>query len=151
MKIYILFLIVMIVLSCTKKAVFEEYHTTQNEEWCLKDTAKFNVKIPATGDYTINLCLRHTTDYELANLWCFIRASDSTRQVFGDTVNIKVAEADGRWLGNGNTLKQIEQLTNKKVITLPKGEYIFTIEQGMRTHCVKGVKDIGLKIKNISR
>lgn len=150
MRFYVIVLIAFVAFSCRDGAVYEEYYHVGSEEWCVKDTARFNVVIPSAGTYTMEVCLRHTTDYEMANLWCFVHGRDSLQQVFGDTVNIKVAETDGRWIGSGSSLKVVEQLMNKRSVSLPKGEYTFTIQQAMRIKCLKGVKDVGLKIEHLT-
>lgn len=146
MKKYILLLIIVALAACQDSSVFEDYKTLDNEEWCLRNDAVFEIDIPATGNYNIDLCLRHTTDYEMANLWCFMNLKDSTGIILTDTVNIKVAENDGRWLGQGHSVKALQSPINKKNIHLDQGKYTLTIEQGMRTKCLKGVKNVGVII-----
>lgn len=150
MRQWILLFLMLILLGCQSRSGYESYYTIDGEEWCLTDTAKFDVTIPQSGNYLMNICLRHTTDYEISNLWCFVQGRDSLKQIVGDTINIKVAETDGRWIGQGSSIKTIEQPFNKKIVQLPAGEYTFTIEQAMRVKCLKGVKDIGLKIQPLS-
>lgn len=133
--------------SCVDSDLFEGYYSIKNEEWCRNNVAEFSVDIPQAGKYYINLCLRHTTDYEMANLWCFIETRGVGNKLFKDTVNIKVAEPDGRWLGKGGAIKTLEQPVNAEMVELPQGRLKFRLEQGMRVDCLKGIKDIGIRIK----
>lgn len=148
-KIYLLF-IGLTFLACSPGAVFEDYHSIKNENWCRNDIAEFQAEIPAAGRYAITLCLRHTIDYELANLWCFMKAWGPSDFMLRDTVNIKVAEPDGHWVGKGNGIKTLEQSINSKVVDLPQGKVTVRLEQAMRIECLKGVKDIGIKITKLN-
>lgn len=116
------------------------------ESWCNTNVVEFPATIPDSGLYHIDLCLRHTTDYEMANLWCFLTTRSTVTRLLQDTVNIKVAEPDGRWLGEGGTVKTLSQGINRNPVTLPKGTVTFRLEQGMRSECLKGIKDVGIKI-----
>lgn len=149
-KIYLPLFVIFTAFACGQSSVFEDYHSIKNETWCRNDVAEFNAEIPVAGRYALSLCLRHTTDYELANLWCFLTTWGPAELSFRDTVNIKMAEPDGRWIGQGSGIKTLEQPINPKVIELPQGNITFRLEQGMRTECLKGVKDIGIKITRLS-
>lgn len=147
--IYIVVFIVFLFLACKQKQVYESYKSIDNEEWCRGNVANFETTIPDSGKYIVNVYLRHTTDYEMSNLWCFISTRSTAAKELKDTTNIKVAEEDGRWLGSGNTIKTVRQPIAKNPVTLPKGKVTFRIEQGMRIECLKGVKDIGLEIVKV--
>ena len=71
------------------------------------------------------------------------------QEQLSDTVNLKIAEPDGRWLGKGNSIKTLEQPINRNPVTLPQGNVIFRIEQGMRMEEMAGVKDVGIKIEKV--
>jgi len=146
MKKYMLTLLGFLCLSCHPDILFEEYRNIPDEKWCINHTVRFKIEIPENGTYRLFTGIRHTTDYEMANLWCFLQVSDSSRVLFRDTLNIKLAEPDGRWLGNGFTIKSIEKELNKKPFLTP-GEYTCEIEQGMRMQCLNGIKNIGFIVK----
>lgn len=147
MKKQILIFLIITLAACQETTVFEKYQALENEEWCLNNDITFDVGITRAAPYKINLCLRHTIDYEMANLWCFLSVRDSTGEILRDSINIKVAEPDGRWLGTGSSIRTVEFPINQKTVSLTPGKYTFRIEQGMRTKCLKGIKDIGLKIQ----
>jgi gliding motility-associated lipoprotein GldH len=81
----------------------------------------------------------------MANLWCFIQIKDSAQTILRDTLNIKIAEPDGRWLGKGNSIKTLE--TPSHIHMLNAGKYTFDIIQGMRTRSLNGIKNVGLVIR----
>ena len=134
MRKYIFFLSVILMGACQSPAVFEKYEEQPDEVWNRYHIVEFTADIPDSGQYIVKLCLRHTTDYEMQ---------------LSDTVNLKIAEPDGRWLGKGNSIKTLEQPINRNPVTLPQGNVIFRIEQGMRMEEMAGVKDVGIKIEKV--
>ena len=151
MRKYIFFLSVILMGACQSSAVFEKYEEQPDEVWNRYHIVEFTADIPDSGQYIVKLCLRHTTDYEMANLWCFVSTRSHGQEQLSDTVNLKIAEPDGRWLGKGNSIKTLEQPINRNPVTLPQGNVIFRIEQGMRMEEMAGVKDVGIKINQIHR
>ena len=108
---------------------------------------KNNPTKSGTGIISSNLQPTSRTDYEMANLWCFVSTRSHGQEQLSDTVNLKIAEPDGRWLGKGNSIKTLEQPINRNPVTLPQGNVIFRIEQGMRMEEMAGVKNVGIKIE----
>lgn len=146
MKKYILIAWIFLHVACNPNIVFEKYEDVPGEIWNRYKVMEFTANIPDSGQYNITLCLRHTTDYEMANLWCFVSTRSQLSRQLRDTVNIKIAEPDGHWTGSGNAIKTIEQPINLNPVSLPQGKVIFRIEQGMRIENMKGVKNVGIKI-----
>lgn len=144
--IYLIPFLLLTYTSCQQSSVYEGYKDINNEEWRRSEVIEFETTIPDSGRYMVSVFLRHTTDYEMANLWCFVSTRSSAAQELKDTLNIKVAEPDGRWLGDGNTVKNIRQTLHRNPVTLAKGTVTFRVEQGMRVESLKGVKNIGLEI-----
>ena len=149
MRKYIFFLSVILMGACQSPAVFEKYEEQPDEVWNRYHIVEFTADIPDSGQYIVKLCLRHTTDYEMANLWCFVSTRSHGQEQLSDTVNLKIAEPDGRWLGKGKSIKTLEQPINRNPVTLPQGNVIFRIEQGMRMEEMAGVKDVGIKIEKV--
>lgn len=149
MRKYIFLLTVIFMEACHSTAVFEKYEEQPDEIWDRYHVVEFTAHIPDSGQYVVKLCLRHTTDYEMANLWCFVSTRSHGQKQLSDTVNLKIAEHDGHWLGKGYGIKNLEQPINRNPVTLPQGNVIFRIEQGMRMEKMIGIKDVGLKIEKV--
>ena len=133
--------------SCKEKAVYESFESLEGEEWQGGPPGLFVAEIPEKGDYDISLGIRHTTDYEMANLWCFLRVTDVVGNGWKDSVDIRLAEPDGRWVGTGHSLKMLEYPLSILPMPVEAGKYTFTVVQGMRTQVLKGIKDVGLIIR----
>lgn len=132
--------------GCTSSVIFEDYQNIPREKWEINSDIQFEVEIPQNGDYDFILCIRHTTDYEMANLWCFFAVADSSRTLCQEPVNIRVAESDGKWTGKGNLLKTVEYPLPQPY-SLHTGKYFISVKQGMRTPVLKGIKNIGLIVR----
>lgn len=151
MKKHLFPILLLLASACNQPVIFEEYTELPDEVWSKYNIVEFTAHIPDSGQYQVKLCLRHTTDYEMANLWCFVSTRSHATEQLGDTVNLKLAEPDGRWLGSGRSIKALEQAINRNPVVLPQGDVIFRIEQGMRFEEMRGVKDVGIKIVKAER
>lgn len=135
--------------ACHSPAIYERYEEIPEESWNRYKVVEFKATIPDSGQYNVKVCVRHTTDFEMANLWCFISTRSLGARELHDTVNLKIAEPDGRWLGQGGTIKTVEQYINGNPVTFPKGDLIVRIEQGMRIEDMKGIKNVGIIIEKL--
>ena len=107
---------------------------------------KNNPTKSGTGIISSNL---QPTSRTVDNLWCFVSTRSHGQEQLSDTVNLKIAEPDGRWLGKGNSIKTLEQPINRNPVTLPQGNVIFRIEQGKRMEEMAAVKDVAKKIEKV--
>ncbi|MDR1756919.1 MAG: gliding motility lipoprotein GldH [Culturomica sp.] len=146
-QIVLCFSLLLALLSCKEEAVYESFESLEGEEWQVGHPVLFVAEIPEKGDYDISLGIRHTTDYEMANLWCFLRVADTVGNLWKDSVDIRLAEPDGRWVGDGHSLKTLEYPLTTLPMPVEAGKYTFTVVQGMRTQALKGIKDVGLVIR----
>ena len=89
MRKYIFFLSVILMGACQSPAVFEKYEEQPDEVWNRYHIVEFTADIPDSGQYIVKLCLRHTTDYEMANLWCFVSTRSHGQELLSDTENLK--------------------------------------------------------------
>lgn len=148
---WIIPLILLLSTACHSPAVFEKYEELPDEHWGRYHVVEFTAAIPDSGYYNLSLNIRHTTDYEMANLWCFLYTRGKMDKPLQDTVNIRIAEPDGKWLGKGGNIKNVQQAINRNPVFLPQGEIKIRIEQGMRIENMKGIKNVGLSIERAEK
>lgn len=147
MKKYLIPFFILSLGACQPGIVFEKYESLPEEVWHKYHAVEFLVPIPDSGQYRVSLCLRHTTDYEMTDLWCMVSTRSHATTQLADTVDLKITETDGHWIGTGGRIKTLEQAINLNPVNLPKGNVIFRIEPGMPLEEINGVKDIGIKIE----
>lgn len=148
MKQFLIFLCLAFLYNCRSPLLFEDFQELPGEVWENSQIIEFNAEIPDSGFYQISLNLRHTTDYEMTHLWCMVAAKNNQQQILlRDTLGFHIAEKNGRWIGEGDNLKNLTQSFSQNPVYLLPGETIFRIRQGMRIKKLKGIKSIGLKIE----
>tara|TARA_B100000902_G_scaffold383616_1_gene422709 strand:- start:1694 stop:2122 length:429 start_codon:yes stop_codon:yes gene_type:complete len=136
-------------ISCDNSIVFEEYKSFENQKWNTDSTALFNCFITdTTSKNIIKVKLRHTVEYEFQNLFLFIKAEET------DTIEIQLANKEGRWKGKGvGDIRTVEFVYKNKEVFSKKGEFIIEIEQAMRygnfekIQQLKNIESIGLSIE----
>ena len=82
-----------------------------------------------------------------SNIWFFMMSSSPDGHIHKDTIEVSLAQEDGKWFGkkSGETFKM--DVYFKKQIRFPKaGVYTFEIAQGMRDKELKGIHRIGFKL-----
>jgi gliding motility-associated lipoprotein GldH len=141
--------IILILSSCDPDMVYDKYQKTEKGEWSWADKKVFKVQITdSLSNYNILINIRHTTEYPKSNLFVFITTTAPNGQFMRDTVEMKIANDRGKWLGNGfGDIKLISRIYRKGVKFKYTGEYIFHIEQGMRLPEIP-VTDVGLRVEN---
>jgi gliding motility-associated lipoprotein GldH len=137
--------------SCDPDMVYDEFQKTPGGEWKWEDKKVFEVPVlDSSKTYNIILNIRHTKDYPKSNLFVFVTTMAPTGQTIKDTVEIKIADEKGKWLGSGfGGIKLVSRMYRKNVSFKRSGTYSFTIEQAMRLPEIP-VTDVGLRVEKFS-
>ena len=135
--------------SCDSKRFYEENKIIEKGVWNTEDKILFQVPVTdtlSTYDFYINV--RNDGNYPFSNLFFFIRTITPAGRVALDTVECRLADDYGKWLGTGmGSVKFNRFLFQKNVPLHYKGNYIFEFEQAMRNPELKGIRDVGLRIE----
>ena len=117
--------------------------------WSKKDTLNFNFKIENTSvKKNINFVVRNNEDYQFSNLYLFIKLKQGKKVISTDTLNYKLADKTGKWLGSGmGSIKEIYFQYKKNFLFSKTGDYTLSIVQGMRKDTLKGIIDFGVNIE----
>jgi gliding motility-associated lipoprotein GldH len=155
-KIYVAFSLMLI--SCNSKTVFSEYQSLPNKTWFLNNKVVFNVDNKDTiYNKNVFINIRNTTDYPFSSLFLITKIETPTKKQIVDTLEYKMADNYGNWLGSGiSDLKENKLIFKQNYHFLNKGNYKFTIQQATRgnndidgTTPLKGISDVGLSIEKI--
>lgn len=145
-----IFLFLVLTGSCDRKRFFEENIAIPEGQWNSRNHVIFNVDIPTiTAPFNVYLNLRNTPDYPFSNLFLFMTTHYPDGTSSADTLELLLADYQGRWLGKGMGSVRYNRFLLKKSLHFPaKGKYRFEFEQAMRTPVLKGIKDIGFRIEH---
>ena len=147
MRISIMFFVVFIFSSCSNNT-YQQYYSFNDNHWHSDSLINYKYNIVDTiKSYTLSLNIRHTTDYKFQNLFIFLDGYHK------DTVEIILANKNGKWLGSGiSNIRNINYVFDDNRVFSKKGEYKLSVEQAMRYGAEEKIKklehivDIGLII-----
>ena len=145
----LLLLLIVVIASCDSKRVFDENVAMKKGIWNVKNVIPFEVAIPdLTSRYNVYLNIRNGQEYPYSNLYLFLHTDFPDGHTACDTVELTLADYDGRWLGSGmGSVKFSRFLFHKGVQFKQAGTYRFKLEQAMRVNDLIGIYDIGLRIE----
>jgi gliding motility-associated lipoprotein GldH len=140
---------VLLLFSCDAKRVFEENRKLEKGIWDSGEKLTFSVAIADTGQpYSVYLNVRNAMEYPYSNLYLFLNTVFPDGRVARDTVELTLADYDGRWLGSGlGSVKFSRFLFQKGVRFHQVGIHLFEFEQGMRVRQLAGIRDFGLRME----
>ena len=139
--------------SCNSNVIFSDSKAMNDKTWNLRDIPSFNVPITDTiNSHNVNFTIRTGSAYPFRNIYLFVTTVSPDGKSITDTLQYKLADEKGNWLGKGFGDINELNLTYKSNVYFPvKGTYQFNIQHGMRMENLKGVYDIGLRIEKISK
>lgn len=123
--------------------------------WAYSDTLVFTTMDTTRQDLgkyekrphpmTTYVAIRHNVNYQFANLWLEATYTDSKGQPRIDTLNLRLADEFGRWLGKGfGSSYQIEVPLGSRV----RADSLSTvrIRHIMRVDTLKGIDRVGINL-----
>lgn len=150
----LLILIAILVISCDKKRIFDEYKSVGNS-WHKDSIVAFDLpQLDKTKKYNLFVNIRDNNDYPFNNLFLIVAMEQPNKKVQVDTLEYQMAEADGSLLGDGFTdVKESKLFYQEKVFNL-KGNYKIKIQQANRetgkitgVTKLKGITEVGFRIE----
>ena len=141
--------LVILWVSCDKPSVFEEFVSINGQSWNSNNILHFNVSMEDSAQaYNVLLCVRNNGKYEFSNLFLFVTTHSPDGSFLRDTVEITLADEQGKWLGKGAASMFTLYHPYRQNIRFPlPGIYTFDIEQAMWIKDLKNISDIGLRIE----
>lgn len=139
----------LLIWACNSNVVYDKSKEIENNIWRSDNVLKYSVNITDTASYyNYYVNLRNTADYKFSNLFVFLSTIFPDGQLSRDTLELFLAEPDGRWLGN-RTGKWVDNriLLQKSFRFVMPGNYSFEFEQAMRTEALEGIADFGIRIE----
>ncbi len=138
-----------VITSCDKTVVFDEYKAIPETGWHKDSLVVFNIPVEDTlQNHNLLINIRNETSYNYSNIWLFIEILQPDGEMLKDTFEIALANPSGEWLGEGiGGLKNREAIFRRNVKLPFSGEYTVKIQHGMRQDVLKGIHDVGFRIE----
>jgi len=154
----IFFILALLLLnSCDKKRVFDEYKTVGNN-WKKSDIVSFSFKeSDTTKAYNLFINLRNNDNYEFNNLYLIVALEQPDGLVKRDTLQYEMTNPDGTLLGNGfSDIKENKLFYKEKMRFNKLGTYKVHIQHAVRqtgkvvgVEALEGVTEVGFRIESL--
>ena len=145
------------VFSCESNIEYIQYNSIENQ-WNKDSIQNFVFELADTKKYNTYINLRINKDYPFSNIFLITTLMDSLSVLSKDTLNFKIADKSGKFLGKKRVNIIENSLIHKEKIELEKNKkYSVSVEHAMRIinkvsglKRLDGVVDVGYKIENIN-
>jgi gliding motility-associated lipoprotein GldH len=154
---YLFFLaVITLISSCDEQLVNAEYHDLPKTGWAIEDVATFQIPPQdSLASYNLFINLRNTHDYEYNNLWLISQMKFPEGKVVTDTLEYRMTEADGSFLGSGSNDVYENKLWLKEGFRFREsGTYQLALKHAMRKTGevngdaqLKGILEVGYSIE----
>lgn len=152
----ILFGLLLLVSSCDKKRVFDEYRPFDGK-WNKDSIVSFAFNQKDTvSRYNLFVNIRNNNNYPFSNIYLIVQMQQPGGLTKVDTLEYQMANPDGTLMGEGFSDVKESKLWYKENLIFPKaGKYNVTIQQAVRNtgkitgvQELDGITDIGFRIEH---
>jgi gliding motility-associated lipoprotein GldH len=149
---YLFFIIILFVwqlYGCDNSFIYTDSATMPGEVWALDYVPVFEPFITDTvNSNNVYFTIRTGTSYPFRNIWIFVTTISPAGKSITDTLQYMLADEKGKWYGKGfGDVHELNLPFRTNVYFPVGGKYSFKISHGMRAENLKGIYDIGLRIK----
>ncbi len=154
-----LLFVLILLISCNNNMVFDHYKSMPNAEWHKDSIVKFEFSaIDSISRNNVYINLRNNNYYSYSNLFLIVGIDFPNNYKVVDTLEYEMADAEGKFLGEGLTDLKENVLEFKSNVIFPTtGKYKISIQQAMRKSgevdgitSLKGVTDVGIQIEKMN-
>ena len=154
---FLILFLVLILVSCDKKRVFDQYKTV-GDAWQKDSIATFTFNNQdTTKRYDLFVNLRSNNDYAFNNIFLIVSLEAPGGLTKVDTLQYQMAEPDGKLMGEGfSDVKESKLFYKEKHKFSVLGDYKIGIQQAVRKSGkvagekeLKGLTEVGFRIETI--
>ena len=139
--------------SCDKNVVFEKNISIPEYKWDMNNILRMETEIADTiTPHNVYINVRNASGYEFSNLFLFMTTITPKGEVAKDTLELTLADANGKWLGSGSGDVWDNRILFKRDFKFPEaGLWHFELQQAMRINPLPEIMDAGMRIEVSSR
>jgi len=154
---FVLITLVLLFFSCAKPTIYNKYKSLNNNKWAINKPVDFLVDVKdSLKTYNIFINIRNNNQYPYSNIFLVVSTYFDNTISEIDTLEYKMADVSGKWLGTGFDGVKENKLVFKINYKFPrKGNYKYSIIHANRKNgnlkgdeFLKGITDVGLSIEN---
>nr|WP_299343414.1 gliding motility lipoprotein GldH [Allomuricauda sp.] len=143
-------------LSCNERLAYSDYKAINNGEWSSVDSIGFEFsEVDSIQPYNVFIHIRNDNNYQFSNLFLIAELESPEGTTQKDTLEYRMAEPNGKWLGKGlGSIKENKLWYKENIVFKDSGVYKITVTHAMRKNgdveglnLLRGVTDVGLQIE----
>lgn len=148
--------LVLMTASCNDQLVFSEYEAIKNGQWEMSGPVAFEFSgLDSTTTHNMFINIRNDDSFPFSNLFLIAELESPGGNTIKDTLEYKMAEPTGEWLGTGlGSVKESKLWFQENIVFPDSGVYKVNISHAMRRngdvdglHALEGITDVGLEIE----
>ena len=138
--------------SCDRNRVFDENVKIDDNKWSSEKPVVLQMHITDTvNPHNVYINVRNASHYPFSNIFLFMNTTFPDGKLDRDTLEIRLAGPDGKWLGEGLGDIWDNRILFKRNVAFPqKGEYRFELTQAMRLDPLPGIMDVGMRVEKVN-
>ncbi len=157
-KITTTLLFFVLIVSCDSNIVISG-NKSLNGVWNKNEVFNFSItELDSLKLYDVFIHVRNSNDYRYNNIFLIVSMNFPHGKTITDTLEYKMANSDGLWLGHGiGTIKENKLWYKEHVSFTEKGVYKLRIEHAIRNNGaiegvtnLEGITDVGYSIEEVS-
>ncbi len=135
--------------SCEDRAILDRYDNIAAYGWAYEDVMDFEFEVDDTSHYYQWFAnLKISSDYPYSNIHLYLSTTAPDSSVRQEVVSIKLAEKNGKWLGQGvGRTISFQEAFPKRMQFDQRGIYGVKLKQYMRVDTLLQVKSAGIRIE----
>jgi gliding motility-associated lipoprotein GldH len=145
------FVVFSFLLSCDDGAVYHRFQPIKNNSWNKQDIVDFLIDslfVDPYKRYDVELEIVNNNQYPYRNIWLLVQQNMTDTAFVSDTVEITLADPQGKWLGKGSAGLYQLSVPYKTSVTLDSMRaYLVRIRQVMKDNPIKGIEKVGVLVK----
>jgi len=155
-KILVLLIGSFILFACNDSIEYSNYQDINNGIWAKDRPVVFELpSLDSLRQYHVFIQLRNDNRYSFSNLFLITELEHPDGKTIKDTLQYKMADVNGEWLGKGlGSIKENRLWYKEAIVFEESGVYTVTISHAMRKNGeveglsnLEGVTDVGLQIE----
>lgn len=158
-KLFYIIFIALFLVSCETNTVFSEVRALDGH-WGADEVIEFKLpELDSLATYNLFINVRNSNQYKYNNLFLIVSMNFPHGKTITDTLEYRMANPDGTWLGQGiGELKDNKLWYKERVKFIEDGTYTVDIMQAMRNNGevegvskLEGITDVGFSIENATK
>lgn len=155
-KIIPISLIILCLISCDSKRIYDSYVSISNQSWEKENTISFSFTVRDTIEQrNLFINIRNNNSFAFSNLFLITELNFPNGKKIVDTLEYEMTDVSGRFLGSGLTEIKENKLFYKENVVFPNlGDYNLSISQAMRKNgetagikALDGITEVGFRIE----